>query len=68
MDPKEPNKLVMFFIFVIGVGLAYPLIMSAIFKFDVKTSIIIGGIFGVVGGIIWVVTSNIREKRKAAKK
>jgi len=57
-----------FFIFVIGVGLMYPLIMSAIFKFDVKTSIIIGGIFGIVGGVIWVVTSNIREKRKAGGK
>jgi sugar phosphate permease len=62
------NKLMMFFIFLIGVGVIYPLIMSGIFNLDIKTSIIVGGVFGVVGGVIWVVTSNIREKRKAAGK
>jgi len=61
------KKLVEFFIFVIVVGLIYPLVMSGIFKLNIKTSIIVGGIFGIVGGLLWAVTSNIREKRKARK-
>ena len=61
------GKWMVFFIFLIGVGLIYPLIMAGIFKFDIKTSIIIGGICGFVGGILWVATSNIRERRKTRK-
>ncbi len=62
------RKVIEFFIFVIAIGFLYPLIMSGIFKLNFKTSMIVGGIFGIVGGLLWVVTSNIRGKRKAAKK
>jgi hypothetical protein len=61
------RKVVEFLTFAIVIGFIYPVIMSGIFKLDFKTSIIVGGIFGVVGGLLWIVTSNIRERRKAAK-
>jgi hypothetical protein len=60
------RKLLIFLGFMVGVGVIYPLIMSGIFGLDLKTSIIIGSIFGIVGAILWTVTSNIKEKRKAA--
>ena len=67
MQPA-PNKFLTFLAFVVGVGLIYPLIMTAIFKFDLKISMIVGAVMGVVGGVLWVTTSNIREKRKAMRK
>jgi len=62
-----PNKLLIFLAFIVGIGLIYPLIMSGIFKLNLKTSLIVGPIYGVVGAILWLVTSNIRERRRAAK-
>ncbi|HEY0245330.1 MAG TPA: hypothetical protein VGC01_07185 [Mucilaginibacter sp.] len=61
------RKLFTFLGFMVGVGVIYPLIMSGIFSLNLKTSIIVGGIFGFIGAILWTVTSNIREKRRAAK-
>jgi hypothetical protein len=67
-EPKGTNKALFFIAILLGAGLVYPLIMTGIFKFDTKTSLIVGGIFGVVAAVLWLVTSNIRERRKAAKK
>ena len=61
------RKLLIFLGFVVGMGVIYPLIMSGIFSLDLKTSIIVGAIFGVIGAVLWTVTSNIREKRRSAK-
>ena len=61
------SKWMMFLIFLVGGGVIYPLIMSGIFKLDQKISIIVGGIFGLIGGILWVLTSNVRERRRAAR-
>jgi uncharacterized membrane protein YadS len=61
------SKIVPFLAFLIGVGLLYPLIMSGIFKLDLKTSMIIGVVMGIVGAVIWLVTSNIRQKKRAMK-
>ena len=66
-EPKARNKAIYFVSILIGVGFVYPLIVTGIFKFDFKTSVIVGAIFGVVGAVLWLVTSNIREKRRAAK-
>jgi len=63
-----PNKFLMFVAFIVGIGLIYPLIMTGIFKLNLKTSLIVGPIYGVVGAILWLVTSNIRERRRASKK
>jgi len=63
MNPGN-HKLIGFFAFLVGVGLIYPLIVSGIFKLDLKTSMIVGGIFGLVGGVLWVTTVHIREKRR----
>jgi len=62
------SKWMIFFIFLLGGGLIYPLIMSGIFKLDQKSSIIVGAIFGLIGGILWLLTSNIRKRRRAARK
>ncbi len=64
MQPVK-NKLLGFFAFVVGVGLIYPLIITGIFKFDLKTSLIVGPIYGIVGGVLWLATSNIRERKKS---
>jgi hypothetical protein len=42
----------------------YPLIMSGIFKLDLKTSLIVGPVYGIVGAVLWLVTSNVRERRR----
>jgi hypothetical protein len=65
--PKARNKAIYFIAILVGVGFVYPLIMTGIFKFNFKASMIIGVIFGVVGAVLWLVTSNIRERRNAAK-
>jgi membrane associated rhomboid family serine protease len=61
------RKLLIFLGFIVGVGVIYPLIMSGIFSLDLKTSIIVGTIFGFIGAVLWTVTSNIREKKRTAK-
>lgn len=58
------RKLMIFSAFIVGVGLLYPLIISGIFKLDLKTSLIVGPVYGIVGAVLWLATSNIREKRK----
>ncbi|MDB5109281.1 MAG: hypothetical protein JWR67_395 [Mucilaginibacter sp.] len=62
------RKLITFLGFVVGVGIIYPLIMAGIFKLNLKTSIIIGTVVGIIGGVLWIVTSNLREKRRAVEK
>lgn len=62
------RKFITFLAFIIGVGLLYPLIMTGIFKLDLKTSLIVGAIMGFSGAVLWLTTSNIREKRRAMKK
>jgi hypothetical protein len=62
------RKFLTFLGFIVGVGIIYPLIMTGIFSLDLKTSIIVGGVFGFVGALLWVATSNIREKRRSANK
>ncbi len=62
------RKLLIFLGFMVGVGVIYPLIMSGIFHLNLKTSLIVGPIFGFIGAVLWTVTSNIKEKRKAAAK
>jgi hypothetical protein len=58
------RKLISFLAFIVGVGLIYPLIMAGIFKLNLKMSLIVGPIMGVVGAVLWLTTSNIREKRR----
>ncbi len=58
------RKLMIFLAFIVGVGLLYPLIMSGIFKLDLKTSMIVGPVYGIVGAVLWLVTSNVRERRR----
>jgi len=67
MQPST-NKFIIFIALIVGIGLVYPLIMTSIFKFDLKTSLIVGPIMGIIGAVLWLVTSNIRERRRAAKK
>lgn len=62
------RKLIIFLGFVVGVGIIYPLIMTGIFKLNLKTSIIIGTVVGIIGGVLWIVTSNLREKCRAVEK
>jgi len=62
------RKLISFLAFIVGVGLIYPLIMAGIFKLNLKMSLIIGPIMGVVGAVLWLTTSNIRERRRGMKK
>jgi sugar phosphate permease len=58
------RKLMTFLAFIVGVGLLYPLIMTGIFKLDLKTSLIVGPVYGIVGAVLWLVTSNVRERRR----
>jgi uncharacterized membrane protein YciS (DUF1049 family) len=63
MQPGN-RKLITFLAFIVGVGLLYPLVMTGIFKLDLKTSLIVGPVYGIVGAVLWLVTSNVRERRK----
>jgi sugar phosphate permease len=63
MQPGN-RKLMTFLAFIVGVGLLYPLIMTGIFKLDLKTSLTVGPVYGIVGAVLWLVTSNVREQRR----
>ncbi|MGZ3755108.1 MAG: hypothetical protein ACXVAY_03770 [Mucilaginibacter sp.] len=58
------RKSVMFFLFLIIAGVIYPLIISALCKLNVQSSITVGAIFGIIGGVLWVVTLGIGQKKE----